>query len=59
MTLVAVPVLDAGGRLTHTLVAAGMAEQLDNARCQALAQEMRNEAARVAALLAAPAGEPR
>jgi len=39
--------------------AAGMAEQLDNARCQALAQEMRNEAARVAALLAAPAGEPR
>jgi DNA-binding IclR family transcriptional regulator len=59
VTLIAVPVLDAGGRLTHTLVAAGMAEQLDNARCQALAQVMRADAARIAALLAAPAGEPR
>ena len=59
VTVLAVPVFDTQRSVTHTLVVAGVAEQLDNARCQALAQVMRTEAARVSALLAAPAGEPR
>ena len=44
-----------GTQLTHTLVAAGLADQLDNARCAAIAKDMRAEADRLSALLVAEA----
>ena len=46
-----VPVFDKHKEVTHTLVAAGVAEQLDNARCLAIAKDMLAEAAQLSARL--------
>ena len=51
VTVLAVPVFNRGAMLTHTLVAAGVADQLDNARCVAIAGDMRAEADQLSALL--------
>ena len=55
VTVLAVPVFNTRKEVTHTLVAAGVAEQLDNARRAALVADMRVEADRVAAILFAKA----
>jgi DNA-binding IclR family transcriptional regulator len=47
VTVVAVPVLDARGHVVHALVGAGVADQLDNGRAIALANDMRDEANRI------------
>ena len=44
VAVLAVPVFNKRQEVTHTLVAAGVAEQLDNARCLAIANDMRGEA---------------
>jgi len=44
VTLVAAPVFNAKGRLSHSLTAAAMSGHLDEARAQALAQELLDEA---------------
>ena len=49
--VLAVPVFDKRKEVTHTLVAAGVAEQLDNARCIAIAKDMRAEADQLSARL--------
>jgi len=51
VTVLAVPVFDSQRTVTHTLVAAGVAEQLDNAQCLAMAAAMRGEAEQLSALL--------
>ncbi len=51
VTVLAAPVFNARGEITHTLVAAGVADQLNVARCAAIAGDMRDEAARLSALL--------
>jgi DNA-binding IclR family transcriptional regulator len=49
--VLAVPVLNAHGELAHTLVIAGVADQLDKARCVEVANDMQAEAAKLSALL--------
>jgi DNA-binding IclR family transcriptional regulator len=44
IAVIAVPVFDAQQRMTHALVAVGMAEQLSASRSQALAKELQAEA---------------
>ncbi len=51
VAVLSVPVFDTHGAVTHTLVAAGVAEQLDAARCAAMAAAMQADAARLTALL--------
>jgi len=51
VTVLAVPVFNARKEITHTLVAAGLADQLDNASCAAIAKDMRAEANRISTLL--------
>ena len=51
VTVVAVPVLDPRGRVVHALVGAGVADQLDNGRAIALANDMRAQAERISELL--------
>ncbi len=51
VTVLAVPVFNQRRELTHTLVAAGVAEQLDNARSVAIAKDMRADADQLSALL--------
>jgi DNA-binding IclR family transcriptional regulator len=51
VAVLSVPVFGGSGDVSHTLVAAGVAEQLDNARCVALAAAMRSEAERLSTLL--------
>jgi len=51
VTVVAVPVLDPRGRVVHALVGAGVADQLDNGRAVALANDMRAQAERISELL--------
>jgi DNA-binding IclR family transcriptional regulator len=51
VTVLAVPVFNARKKITHTLVAAGLADQLDSARCVAIANDMRAEANRISTLL--------
>jgi len=51
VTVLAVPVFNARKEVTHTLVAAGLADQLDNATCAAIAKDMRAEANRISTLL--------
>jgi DNA-binding IclR family transcriptional regulator len=51
VTVLSVPVFDARGDVTHTLVAAGVAEQLDAATCTDLAAAMRAEAEELSRLL--------
>lgn len=53
VTVVAVPVFDSHGRLTHSLVAAGVADQLGGAKSQALAKDLQAEAQALSQLLAA------
>ncbi|OZI58826.1 IclR family transcriptional regulator [Bordetella genomosp. 1] len=53
VTVVAVPVLDAAGRLTHSLVGAGLSTHLGAAKAQALARDLQAEAQRLSQLLAA------
>ncbi|WP_459618599.1 IclR family transcriptional regulator [Bordetella sp. 2513F-2] len=53
VALIAVPVFDRHGRLTHSLVAAALSNQLNGARGQALAKEMQAEAGELSQLLAA------
>lgn len=51
VAVLSVPVFDAQGVVTHTLVAAGVADQLDAARCTAMAAAMQADAARLTTLL--------
>lgn len=51
VTAIAVPVFNARNEIKHTMVAAGLADQLDKARCVAIANDMRAEATRIVALL--------
>jgi len=53
--VLAVPVFNARKEITHTLVAAGLADQLDNARCATIAKDMQAEADQLAAVLFARA----
>jgi DNA-binding IclR family transcriptional regulator len=53
VVVIAVPVLDKHERMTHSLVAAGLAEQLDDARAHALAKELQAEAQTLSQLLSA------
>ncbi|MGA0572671.1 IclR family transcriptional regulator [Variovorax sp. VNK109] len=55
LTVVAVPVFDAAGKLTHTLVAAGLSSQLDAATVKDVVKTMREEARAVANLMFATA----
>lgn len=52
VVVIAVPVLDTHNRMTHALVAAGLAEQLDAARVEALARDLQAEANALSKLLA-------
>jgi DNA-binding IclR family transcriptional regulator len=52
VTIVAVPVLNSRGTISHTLAAVGLGSQLDRANSLALAQDMRVAAQEVAAQLA-------
>jgi len=47
ITIIAVPVLDAYQRITHTLVAAGIVNQLTPEDTDTLTQELKNHAARI------------
>ena len=49
--MLAVPVFNARNEVTHTLVAAGVAEQLSNARIVAIAKAMKAEARELSALI--------
>ncbi len=51
VTVLAVPVFNARREVTHTIVAAGLAEQLDRKRVPVVAADMQAEAARVSTLL--------
>jgi len=51
VTIVAVPVLDIRGTISHTIVGIGLGSQLDRARSLALARDMREAAHAVAAQL--------
>jgi len=53
VTVIAVPVLNRHGRMTHALVGAGVANQLDGSKIQALAKDLQAEAATLSDLLAA------
>lgn len=52
VVVIAVPVFDSHQRMTHALVAAGLAEQLDAARVEALARDLQAEAHGLSQLLA-------
>ena len=51
VVVVAVPVLDRHGQLTHSLVAAGVADQLGGAKSQALAKDLQAEAQALSQLM--------
>ncbi len=51
VTVLAVPVFNARKEVTHTLVAAGLADHLDSATCAKIANDMRAEANRISTLL--------
>ncbi len=53
ITVIAVPVFDAQGRMSHSLVAAGVADQIDGSKSQALAKDLQAEAQTLSELLAA------
>lgn len=53
VSVVAVPVFDSQGRMTHSLVAAGVADQLNAAKGQALAKDLQVEAQALTELLSA------
>lgn len=52
VAVVAVPVFDRRGRLSHALVAAGVGDQLAGPKAQALAKDLQEEAQRLTELLA-------
>jgi len=51
VTVVAVPLLNVAGKITHTLVGAGLSEQLDAGRVSSLAGDMREEAGRLTLMM--------
>ncbi|CAN5483909.1 IclR family transcriptional regulator [soil metagenome] len=51
VTLIAVPLLNAAGCITHTLVAAGLSDNLSMAASRALAGELRDEAVKLGSLM--------
>lgn len=51
VAVISVPVVDPRDELTHALVVIGVSEQIDNARCAAIAADMQAEAARLSTLL--------
>ena len=51
VTVLAVPIFNARRHVTHTIVAAGLADQLDRKRTGVVAASMQAEAARVSTLL--------
>jgi len=51
VTVLAVPVFSGRKEVKHTLVAAGVTDQLNNTRCVAIAKDMRMEAERISNLL--------
>lgn len=53
VAVVAVPVFDRRGRLSHALVAAGVGDQIAGAKAQGLAKDLQEEAQRLSDLLAA------
>ncbi len=53
VVVIAVPVLDTHGRMTHALVAAGVADQLGGSKTQAVAKDLLAEAQTLSDLLAA------
>jgi DNA-binding IclR family transcriptional regulator len=53
IAVMAVPVFDAQGRMTHSLVAAGVADQLGGSKSQALTKDLQAEAQALSQLLAA------
>ena len=53
IAVMAVPVFDAQGRMTHSLVAAGVADQLGGTKSQALTKDLQAEAHALSQLLAA------
>lgn len=52
VTIVAVPVLNAKGTISHTIAAVGLGSQLDRATSLALARDMRTVAEAIAPQLA-------
>lgn len=55
IAVIAVPVFDAQGRMTHSLVAAGVADLLGGSKSLALAKDLQTEAQALSRLLSAPA----
>lgn len=53
VSVIAVPVFDARGRMSHSLVVAGVADQLGGTRSQALAKDLQAEAQALTQLLSA------
>ncbi|MGY8526981.1 IclR family transcriptional regulator [Paracidovorax citrulli] len=53
VVVVAVPVMDGHGRMRHALVGAGVADQLNASRAQALARDLQTEAASLTGMLTA------
>ena len=51
VTVLAVPVFNARKEVAHTLVAAGLSDQLNSATTAAIANDMRAEANRISTLL--------
>lgn len=51
VTIVAAPLFDGAGRITHALAGAGLSEQLDARKTAALAEDLRQEARRLEALI--------
>jgi len=51
VTVIAVPVFNARKEVQHTLVAAGLAEQLDGPRATAIAKDLQGEAVRISRLI--------
>jgi DNA-binding IclR family transcriptional regulator len=52
VTIVAVPVLNSRGTISHTLASVGLSSQLDRAKSLALAKDMRVAAEEIGAQLA-------
>lgn len=50
-TIVAVPLLNAAGKITHALASAGLSEQLNGPKVAALARDMQQEARRLSTLM--------
>jgi DNA-binding IclR family transcriptional regulator len=51
VTIIAVPVLNASGKLTHALVGGGLSDQFGATRVSALARSMQQEARRLSTLM--------